>query len=311
MTVGIGKRERSRFVCQACGHAGPRWVGKCEGCGEWNTIVEEALTTGPGPGPAGKPGRSRIAFVGLEGEAEPPARAPTGIAELDRVLGGGLVPASAVLVGGDPGIGKSTLLLQAAASLSRAGRRVLYVSGEESVDQVRLRARRLGLADARMELASATNLRDIAATLATEREGDPGGDRQHPDHVAGQPGQRARLGGAGAGLQLRTDPPGQDPGIRGRAGRPRHQGRRDRRAAGAGAHGRCGAVFRRRARPPVPHPARGEEPFRRDRRDRRVRDDRDRIGRGAPTRRRCSWPNGAATLPAARCSPGWRARARC
>ncbi len=97
--------------------------------------------------PGGKP--AKLAFVGLEGTAAPPPRAQTGIAELDRVLGGGLVAASAVLVGGDPGIGKSTLLLQAAASLARAGRRVLYVTGEESVDQVRLRARRLGLADAR------------------------------------------------------------------------------------------------------------------------------------------------------------------
>jgi len=152
--------RRSRFVCQSCGHAGPRWVGKCETCGEWNTIVEEA-----DPGPTLRPGSPRIEFVGLAGEADPPPRAPTAIAELDRVLGGGLVPASAVLVGGDPGIGKSTLLLQAAAALARAGRRVLYISGEESVDQVRLRARRLGLADAPMELASATNLRDITAGI--------------------------------------------------------------------------------------------------------------------------------------------------
>src|SRR6202043_781706 len=102
-----------------------------------------------------------LAFVGLAGEAEPAPRVATGLAELDRVLGGGFVPASAVLGGGGPGIGKSTLLLQAAAALARAGRRVLYVSGEESVDQVRLRARRLGLADAPLELAAATGLGDI------------------------------------------------------------------------------------------------------------------------------------------------------
>ena len=104
----------------------------------------------------------RLSFVGLEGTTAPPPRAQTGVAELDRVLGGGLVAASAVLVGGDPGIGKSTLLLQAAASLARAGQRVLYITGEESVDQIRLRARRLGLADARLELAAAINVRDIA-----------------------------------------------------------------------------------------------------------------------------------------------------
>ena len=106
-----------------------------------------------------------MAFAGLAGSTEPPPRAVTGIAELDRVLGGGLVAASAVLVGGDPGIGKSTLLLQVAAALARSGRRVMYISGEESIEQVRLRARRLGLADANVELAASINLRDITASL--------------------------------------------------------------------------------------------------------------------------------------------------
>ena len=162
-------RDRSRFVCQACGAAAPRWAGKCEACGEWNTIVEEVPE--PRSGPAAKAaGGRRLAFVGLAGEGEPPPRTVAGIAELDRVLGGGFVAASTVLVGGDPGIGKSTLLLQAAAALARAGRRVLYVSGEESVDQVRLRARRLGLADAPLELAAATGLGDIGATLESERD---------------------------------------------------------------------------------------------------------------------------------------------
>ncbi len=154
----------TRYVCQNCGAVYPKWSGRCDACGEWNTLVEE--TTEARPGAAAKAGSGkRVAFVGLEGTTAPPPRAETGIAELDRVLGGGLVPASVVLVGGDPGIGKSTLMLQAAATLSRAGRRVLYVSGEESVEQVRLRARRLGLADAKMELAAAINVRDIAATL--------------------------------------------------------------------------------------------------------------------------------------------------
>ncbi len=154
-----------RFVCQNCGAVTGKWAGRCEACGEWNTIVEEPVEARPGPG--GKPGgkASRLDFVGLEGTTAPPPRARTGIAELDRVLGGGLVAASAVLVGGDPGIGKSTLLLQAAASLARAGKRVIYITGEESVDQVRLRARRLGLADAKMELAATINVRDIAAAL--------------------------------------------------------------------------------------------------------------------------------------------------
>src|SRR5579863_8484776 len=142
----------------------PKWAGRCEACGEWNSIVEEAIVPRPGPAAKASAGK-RVAFVGLAGSAEPPPRYATGIAELDRVLGGGLVPASAVLVGGDPGIGKSTLLLQAAASLARARQRVFYVSGEESIEQTRLRARRLGVHDAPLELAAAINLRDISASL--------------------------------------------------------------------------------------------------------------------------------------------------
>ncbi len=173
----------SRFVCQSCGALSPRWAGRCEACGEWNTIAEEpveprapgGIVAGPGPGAASAAARGstgqarRIEFVGLAGESAPPARLCTGIAELDRVLGGGMVAASAVLVGGDPGIGKSTLLLQAAACLSRSGQRVLYITGEESIDQVRLRAARLGLADAPMQLAAATAVRDIAHALDAEQ----------------------------------------------------------------------------------------------------------------------------------------------
>ncbi|HUD60784.1 MAG TPA: DNA repair protein RadA [Acetobacteraceae bacterium] len=157
-------KPTSRFVCQSCGAVSPKWAGRCEICGEWNCIVEEAIAARPGPTGKAAVGR-RVEFVGLAGTAEPPPRCPTGIIELDRVLGGGLVPASAVLVGGDPGIGKSTLLMQAAASLARAGRRVFYISGEESIEQMRMRARRLGVHDTPLELAAAINLRDIAASL--------------------------------------------------------------------------------------------------------------------------------------------------
>jgi DNA repair protein RadA/Sms len=171
----MSKRPVARFACQACGAIWPKWSGRCEACGEWNTIVEEpaetrsasALPTATGP--AGRaPGR--IGFVGLEGAAEPPPRIGTGITELDRVLGGGLVPASVVLVGGDPGIGKSTLMLQAAAAMASAGRRVMYISGEEAVDQLRLRARRLGLTAPTLELAAAINVVDIAQTLEMEQD---------------------------------------------------------------------------------------------------------------------------------------------
>ena len=163
-----------RFVCQSCGAVHPKWSGRCDACGEWNTIVEEVGEPGLAQARAaargGRPRPGRIEFVGLEGTVEPPPRASSGIAELDRVLGGGLVPASVVLVGGDPGIGKSTLLLQAACAMAQQGRRVLYISGEEAVDQLRLRARRLGLGAAPLELAASINVTEIAASLEAARD---------------------------------------------------------------------------------------------------------------------------------------------
>jgi DNA repair protein RadA/Sms len=156
-------RPAARFVCQECGAVYPRWAGKCDACGGWNSIVEEAGLDSAGPRNAAKGGRA-IEFVGLEGASTPPPRRQTGIDELDRVCGGGLVAGSALLVGGDPGIGKSTLLLQAVAALATGGD-CLYISGEEAVDQVRLRARRLGLAQAPVRLAAATALKDILASL--------------------------------------------------------------------------------------------------------------------------------------------------
>ncbi|CCG40247.1 DNA repair protein RadA [Magnetospirillum molischianum] len=152
-----------RFVCQECGSVTTKWAGKCEACGAWNSIQEEAARDEIPKGLTAGKGR-RIDFVALEGSSAPLPRLITGIGELDRVCGGGLVPGSCLLVGGDPGIGKSTLLLQASAALS-AGARVAYISGEEAVDQVRMRAHRLGHARAGVALASATSLRDIIATL--------------------------------------------------------------------------------------------------------------------------------------------------
>ncbi len=141
----------------------PKWAGRCDGCGEWNTLIEEAAPDSAPKGLGVGKGR-RLEFVGLSGASEPAPRRMTGIAEFDRVCGGGLVPGSAVLIGGDPGIGKSTLLLQAVGRLAQDWR-CAYVSGEEAVDQVRLRAQRLGCAAAPVDLASATNVRDIVATL--------------------------------------------------------------------------------------------------------------------------------------------------
>ena len=159
----------AQFTCTACGAAHSKWAGRCESCGAWNTVVEEAALAS-GPRALGLKGRP-IVVSDLASTEPLPARVRSGLDELDRVLGGGLVAASAILVGGDPGIGKSTLLLQAAASFARGGVSCLYVSGEEAPAQVRMRALRLGLADAPVQLATETNLRDILTTLDARRPG--------------------------------------------------------------------------------------------------------------------------------------------
>lgn len=155
------------FTCTACGTVHRKWAGKCDACGAWNSIIEEApLSTGPKS--LGAKGRT-IPLTDLTTEETPPPRAASGMDEFDRVLGGGLVPASAILVGGDPGIGKSTLLLQATASFARRGLKCMYISGEEASAQVRMRAQRLGLTDAPVSLGAETALRDILTTLDAER----------------------------------------------------------------------------------------------------------------------------------------------
>jgi len=158
-----------QFTCTACGAAHRKWAGKCDACGAWNSIIEEAPLSA-GPKALGGKGRS-IPLTDLATEEDPPPRASSGMDELDRVLGGGLVQASAILVGGDPGIGKSTLLLQAAASFARKGLKCMYISGEEAPAQVRMRAQRLGLSDAPVALGAETALRDILTTLDAERPG--------------------------------------------------------------------------------------------------------------------------------------------
>ena len=165
----MAKRGPS-FACQACGAVYGRWQGRCDACGEWSTIAEEAATA-PLPGgitaPRGQRGKGRVfALEGLSGSTEEAPRMVSGIAELDRVTGGGFVRGSVILLGGEPGIGKSTLLMQACAAVAQAGHRVIYISGEEAVGQVRLRAERLGLAKAAVELASETNVEDIVTTLS-------------------------------------------------------------------------------------------------------------------------------------------------
>ena len=158
-------KSSASFVCQSCGAVHNKWSGKCDACGGWNTITEEAapapLGSNAGPRKNGRP----FALEDLKTEDEEPPRRVTGIAEFDRVCGGGLVAGSALLVGGDPGVGKSTIILQALASYARAGGVAVYISGEEAMAQVRLRASRMGLSDSPVALGSATCVEDILATL--------------------------------------------------------------------------------------------------------------------------------------------------
>ncbi|HZK49429.1 MAG TPA: DNA repair protein RadA, partial [Thermoleophilia bacterium] len=160
-------RTRSLFTCTGCGYQSPRWLGRCPDCGEWNTLVEEVVHARPsnGGGHASAPTPLRLDSVSTDAEE----RIFTGIDEFDRVLGGGLVPGSLVLVGGEPGIGKSTLLLQALLSLQGRGIPTLLVSGEESAAQVKMRARRLEGPFDGLRLISETRTGSVVACLDEHR----------------------------------------------------------------------------------------------------------------------------------------------
>jgi DNA repair protein RadA/Sms len=164
-------RDGAVYTCQACGGVTHKWAGQCPACGAWNTLVEEVTASRPpgalAPARSGK-ARGGLAFETLDLETVAPPRLVTGIAEFDRVCGGGVVPGSAILVGGDPGVGKSTLLLQVCAAAALNGARVAYVSGEEAVEQVRARAQRMGLGHAPVKLAAETALREIVDALKRE-----------------------------------------------------------------------------------------------------------------------------------------------
>ena len=170
----MAKASKNQFVCQACGAVSTRWAGKCVGCNEWNTISEEAgsVAAVPGSGLGGSTRGRAVKLETLAARSEEVPRIWTGMAELDRVTGGGIVPGSAMLIGGEPGIGKSTLLLQLTAALASQGHSTIYFSGEEAAAQVRMRAERLGLSNAPVKLASETNLANILATLSEGRRPD-------------------------------------------------------------------------------------------------------------------------------------------
>jgi DNA repair protein RadA/Sms len=187
-------KPRTRYVCQTCGSVQSRWQGQCPDCSEWNTLIEDAgaVVTPFAARHNLRGGGRAFELVGLDREVPLPERMGTGLAEFDRAVGGGLVAGSATLIGGDPGIGKSTLLLQVAARIAQRGLPVAYISGEEATDQVRLRGRRLGLGSAPVRLAAATSVRDILTTLG---EGPPPAllvidsiQTMHSDLIEGAPG---------------------------------------------------------------------------------------------------------------------------
>ena len=162
-------RSSSLFVCSACGHQSAKWHGRCPGCQEWDTLLEESRGAAPAGGSRASAGRA-IKPVALREVVSPRvARLSTGIGELDRVLGGGVVPGSMILLGGSPGIGKSTITAGALGNLAAAGASVLYVSGEESAAQVRLRAERLGEGALSVPIVAETDLESVVATIEAER----------------------------------------------------------------------------------------------------------------------------------------------
>jgi len=192
-------KPKRKYVCQACGSVTHRWQGQCADCGEWNSLSEEAPETVFSARHDLSSGGRSIRFEPLDAPSQRLERQASGIAEFDRALGGGLVPGSAILMGGDPGIGKSTLLLQVAAHVARAGGEAVYVSGEEAAGQVRLRAERLGLSDAPIRLASATSVRDILTTLGGM---EPPAllvidsiQTMHSDQIEGAPGTVSQVRG--------------------------------------------------------------------------------------------------------------------
>ncbi len=192
-------KPKKRYVCQACGGVSHRWQGQCGDCAEWNTLAEDVPATVFSQKHDLSSGGRAVEFVDLDKPGEIPVRQKTGLAEFDRALGGGLVPGSAILMGGDPGIGKSTLLLQAAARVAREGRGVVYVSGEEAAGQVRMRAARLGLSDAPVKLAAATGVRDILTTLHTMPQPSlliiDSIQTMHSDKIEGAPGTVSQVRG--------------------------------------------------------------------------------------------------------------------
>jgi DNA repair protein RadA/Sms len=192
-------KKRSVFFCTSCGHESAKWLGRCPGCGEWNTFVEETVAPASGRGRTPRERRRPVPLGSIEAESR--ERLVTGIGELDRALGGGIVPGGVVLVGGDPGIGKSTLLLQVSSALASAGETVLYVSGEESRSQLRMRAKRLGIDSDRIMVLTETDVTNVLDEVAAAGPGavivDSVQTVYHPD-AGGSPGSVSQVREASA-----------------------------------------------------------------------------------------------------------------
>ena len=269
-----GGKVRLVHVCSECGTSHPKWSGQCSGCGDWNTLIEDVEGSADVLVlPSNRPGPARIGEIG-EQEGHPRA---TDIDELDRVLGGGIVPGSVTLLGGEPGIGKSTLLLQLLASWKGP---TLYVTAEESAHQVRRRAERLGAAPRR----SVAPRRDVAAPHPhrdRRHQARTRGDRLDPDGARSVVGVAARKCRPGSRLRAPARGRGEGAQRRDRARRPRHQRRWAGRAARARARRRHRVAVRGRSPPRAPTAPGLEAPLRADERARPVRDVPRRARRGA------------------------------
>ncbi len=281
-------KAKTNYTCTECGGISNKWTGQCPACGQWNTLVETVVEPAGNRFSTSHQGLAQTAPVLTlaDIEAIDVPRFGTGIEEFDRVLGGGLVAGGVVLIGGDPGIGKSTLLLQALANLSRL-KKVLYVSGEESGAQIALRAKRLAVDARDLQLQAEIQLEKILGTLAEHKPEVAVIDSiqtVYSDALSSAPGSVAQVRECAAQLtrvakQIRHHH---------HHGRPRDEGGRAGRTARAGAHRRHRAVFRGRHAFELPPGARLQEPLRRRQRTRRVRDDREGLERACRIRRRCS-----------------------
>ena len=225
-------KVQSNFRCTECGWTTLKWVGRCGECQQWGTVVEAGTTTGILHAvKAVRITDARLARPITEIDTESVAHWPSGIAEFDRVLGGGIVPGAAILLSGEPGVGKSTLLLEVASRAARGGMRVLYVSAEESVSQVRLRAERTGALQPTLYLAAET---DLATILGQIDAGRPAARHRRlgADRVELAHRRARRRPGPGARGRIHPHPRLQRPQPARAARRPRHQRRHDRRARG-------------------------------------------------------------------------------